>query len=67
MEGKNEKSIWKGIKRISMIGMASEEARKQANKQKGKQARRQTKGGVHNFIVLNYGWHTSKQDSCMDM
>ena len=29
-----------------MIGMASKEARKQANKQKGKHARKQTKGGV---------------------
>ena len=35
----------KGIKQISMIGMAGKEARKQANKQKGKQARKQTNGG----------------------
>ena len=58
MEGKDAKSIRKGIRRISMIGMASKEARKQANKREGKQARKQankkkgnqarkqTKGGV---------------------
>ena len=44
MEGKDAKSIWKGIKQISMV---SKEARKQANKQKGKQVKKQTKGGVH--------------------
>ena len=33
-------------KTVSMIGMASKGARKQAYKQKGKQARKQTKGGV---------------------
>ena len=54
------------IKQISMIDMASKETRKQANKRKGKQARKQTKGGVHegkcrfgsnvhSFIVLKYG------------
>ena len=32
MEGRDAKSIWKDINRISMIGMASKEARKQANK-----------------------------------
>ena len=46
MEGKDAKSIWKGIKQVSMIGMASKGARKQAYKQKGKQARKQTEGGV---------------------
>ena len=46
MEGKDAKSIRKGIRRISMIGMESKEARKQANKKKGNQARKQTKGGV---------------------
>ena len=33
-------------KQINKIDMASKETRKQANKRKGKQARRQTKGGV---------------------
>ena len=47
MEGKDAKSIWKGIKQIGMIGMASKETRKQANKQKSKQARKQKKGGIH--------------------
>ena len=47
MEGKDAKSIWKGIKGINKIGMVSKEARKQANKQKGKQEKKQTKGGVH--------------------
>ena len=34
------------MKWISMIGMVSKEARKQANEQKGKQVRKQTMGGV---------------------
>ena len=46
MEGKEVKSIWKGIKWINMISMVSKEARKQANKKKGKQVEKQTKGGV---------------------
>ena len=37
MEGKDAKSIWKGIKWISMISMVSKEARKQTNKGKSKQ------------------------------
>ena len=37
MEGKDAKSIWRDIKQISMMGMASKEARKQVNKQEGKQ------------------------------
>ena len=51
---------------------------KQANKKGSKQAKGQTKTvstrekcrfglDVHNFIVLKYGQHTNKQDSCMDM
>ena len=51
---------------------------KQANKKGSKQAKGQTKMvstrdkcrfrlDVHSFIVLKYGQHTSKQDSCMDM
>ena len=53
----------------------SEEANKQI---KGKQARSKQKvvsvrdkcrfgSDVHNFIVLKYGQHNSKQDACMDM
>ena len=44
---KIKKAYERGIKQLSMIGMASKETRKQANKQEGKQARKQTKGGVH--------------------
>ena len=40
MEGKDAKSIWKGIKWKSMINMVSKEARKKANEQKGKQAKK---------------------------
>ena len=47
IEGKDAESISKGIKRISMIDMASKEKRKQENKREGKQARKQKKGGVH--------------------
>ena len=58
------------IKQISMIDMASKKSRKQANKQKGKQAKKPTKVvsardkcrfrlDVHNFIVLKHGRHTS--------
>ena len=56
-----------------MIGIVSNEARKQANKQKDKQkvvsARDKCRFGldVHSFIVLKHGRHTSKQDSCMDI
>ena len=63
----------RSIKKISMIDMASKETRKQANKREGKQkvvsARDECRFGlnVQNFIVLKYGQHTSKQDSCMDM
>ena len=39
MEGKDAKSIWKGIKQIGMIGMASKETRKQAKKQTSKKAK----------------------------
>ena len=35
-----QRACGKGIKLISMIGMASKEARKQANKQKDKQVRK---------------------------
>ena len=47
--------------------------RKQANKQANKQKvvsmgdKFRFGSNVHNFIVLKYGQHTSKQDSCMDM
>ena len=41
-----QRAYERGIKQISMIDMASRETRMQANKQKGKQARKQTKGGV---------------------
>ena len=48
MEGKKmQRACERGIKQISMIDMASKETRKQANKSEGKQARKQTKGGVH--------------------
>ena len=63
----------RSIKKISMIDMASKETRKQANKREGKQkvvsARDECRFelNVQNFIVLKYGQHTSKQDSCMDM
>ena len=46
---------------------------KKTNKQKGKQKVVSTGdkcrfgSDVHSFIVLKYGRHTSKQDSCMDM
>ena len=41
-------NAYKGdIKQISMIDMASKETRNQVNKQKGKQAKKKTKGGVH--------------------
>ena len=43
---KMQRSYERGIKKISMIDMASKETRKQANKREGKQARKQTKGGV---------------------
>ena len=67
-----------GIKQISMIDMASKEARKQANKREGKQARKQIKVvsardkcrfglDVHSFIVLKHGRYTSMQDLCMDI
>ena len=36
MEGKDAKSIWKGIKRISMISKASKEATKQTSKKANK-------------------------------
>ena len=41
-----QRAYERGIKQISMIDMAIKEIRKQANKQEGKQARKQTKGGV---------------------
>ena len=41
-------NAYKGdIKQISMIDMASKETKNQVNKQKGKQAKKKTKGGVH--------------------
>ena len=52
---------------------ASKHVRKQANKQESKKmvvsVRDKCRFGsnVHKFIVLKYGRHTSKQDSCMDM
>ena len=55
-----------------MIGMASNESRKQANKKKGKQkvvsAKDKCQFGldVHSFIMLKHGRH-SQQDLCMDM
>ena len=42
-----QKAYERGIKKISMIDIASKETRKQANKREGKQARKQTKGGVY--------------------
>ena len=42
-----QKAYERGVKQLSMIDMASEEPRKQANKREGKQARKQTKGGVY--------------------
>ena len=46
MEGKDAKSMERGIKQISMIDMANKETRKQANNREGKQAQKQMKGGV---------------------
>ena len=43
---KMQRAYESGIKQINKIDMASKETRKQANKRKGKQARKQTKGGV---------------------
>ena len=68
-----QKAYERGIKQISMIGVVSKETRKQANKQESKQkvvsTREKCRFGldVHSFIVLKYGRHTSKQDSCMNM
>ena len=45
MEKEMQRVYERGIKQISMINMASIVG-KQANEQKGKQARKQTKGGV---------------------
>ena len=42
-----QKAYERGVKQLSMIDMASEEPRKQANKREDKQARKQTKCGVH--------------------
>ena len=56
----------KGIKQISVMGMASKEARKQANKRKDKQKKGKQKvvsagdkcrfgSDVHSFIMLKHG------------
>ena len=66
MEKEMQRVYESGIMHITMIDMASI-AGKQANEQKGKKERKQTKCDVRSFIVLKHGWHTSKQDSCMDM
>ena len=66
------------IKQISMIDMASKEQEskqtsekenKQESKKKVMSARDKCRFGsnVHSFIVLKYGRHTSRQDSCMNM
>ena len=66
------------IKQISMIDMASKEQEsKQTSEKENKQeikkkvmsARDKCRFGsnVHSFIVLKYGRHTSRQDSCMNM
>ena len=68
-----QRAYERGIKQISMIDMASKEIRKQENKRESKQKvvseRDKCRFGsnVHNFIVLNHGRHTSKQDSSRDM
>ena len=52
---------------------ANEQIRKKTNKQTGKQKvvsmgdKCRFGLDIHSFIVLKYGQHTSKQDSCMDM
>ena len=57
---------------MSVMDMASitrKQANKQENEQKVVSVRDKCRFGsnVHNFIVLKYGLHTSKQDLCMDM
>ena len=73
MEGKAAKSIWKRHKVDKHDKQESKQTNEKANKQESKQkvvsARDKFWFGsdVHNFIVLKYGRHTCKQDSCMDM
>ena len=62
----------RGIKQMSMIDMASitgKQANMQENEQKVVSARDKFRfrSGIHSFIMLKHGRHTSKQDSCMDM
>ena len=63
---KMQRAYERGIKQISMIDMASKEARKQANKRKDKQKKGKQKvvsardkcrfgSDVHSFIMLKHG------------
>ena len=54
---------------IDMESITGKQANKQENEQKVVFVRDKCRFGsnVHNFIVLKYGLHTSKQDLCMDM
>ena len=81
MEGKDAECIWRRheVDKHDRHGkQRNKKESKQANKREDKQARKQKKvvfvrdkcrfgSNFHSFIVLKYGRHTSKKDSCINM